>query len=141
MSDHAAGIKPKGSLEFAFGPLPIPIVNQFDIRQLGVGFRKRLIELQRLQRGRSGSWISLLWQENASPLQLSVSPGQPPWPVVCRSLASGAVSCYEFPREKERILQLLIEEVTYRADGDEIAITFRPGGVRRLSEQRDRKSA
>ena len=45
------------------------------------------------------------------------------------------------PREKERILQLLIEEVTYRSDGGEVAITFRPGGVRALAERGERKSA
>ena len=46
-----------------------------------------------------------------------------------------------FPRERERILQLLVEEVTYRADGGEVAISFRPGGVRVLAERGDRKSA
>ena len=46
-----------------------------------------------------------------------------------------------FPRERERILQLLIEEVTYRAAGDEVVITFWPGDVRALAAQRNRNSA
>ena len=45
-----------------------------------------------------------------------------------------------FPREKERILQLLIEAVTNHAADGEVGVTFRPGGVRALAGQK-RKSA
>ena len=38
-----------------------------------------------------------------------------------------------FPRERARVLHLLIEQVEYDAAAGEVAITFRPGGVRTLA--------
>jgi len=38
-----------------------------------------------------------------------------------------------FPRERARVLHLLIEQVEYDAAQGEVAITFRPGGVRTLA--------
>ena len=38
-----------------------------------------------------------------------------------------------FPAEKARILNLLIEEITYNAAEGEVEIRFRPGGVRALA--------
>jgi hypothetical protein len=35
--------------------------------------------------------------------------------------------------EKSRVLQLLIEEVTYNGQTGDVKITFRPGGVRALA--------
>ncbi len=46
-----------------------------------------------------------------------------------------------FPAERSRILQLLIEQVTYNADAGEVAITFRPGGVRSLAREDGRETA
>ncbi|MBI4584574.1 MAG: recombinase family protein [Planctomycetes bacterium] len=45
------------------------------------------------------------------------------------------------PAEKARVLQLLIEQVTYDAKADEVAITFRPGGVRMLAKDERSESA
>ena len=39
------------------------------------------------------------------------------------------------PAERARILHLLIEEVRYDAEAGEVAITFRPGGVRSLARE------
>ncbi len=39
------------------------------------------------------------------------------------------------------VLQLLIEQVTYNAEAGEVAITFRPGGVRMLASGREKESA
>ncbi len=46
-----------------------------------------------------------------------------------------------FPAERTRIVQLLVEEVTYDAREDEVEITFRPGGVRALAEEEERDTA
>ncbi len=46
-----------------------------------------------------------------------------------------------FPAERARILHLLIEEVRYDADAGEVAITFRPGGVRSLAREDGRETA
>ncbi len=43
--------------------------------------------------------------------------------------------------ERRRVFELLIERVTYDADTEEIAITFRPGGVRILANDEERQSA
>jgi len=40
-----------------------------------------------------------------------------------------------FPAERARILQLLIERVTYDAKAGEVEIVFRPGGVRTLADE------
>ncbi len=40
-----------------------------------------------------------------------------------------------FPRERARVLALLLERVTFDADRGEVAITFRPGGPRALQER------
>ena len=40
-----------------------------------------------------------------------------------------------FPPERARIMHLLIETVTYDAKAGEIAIAFRPNGVRALTEE------
>ncbi len=45
-----------------------------------------------------------------------------------------------FPAERARILHLLIEEVRYDAEAGEVAITFRPGGVRSLAREQDGES-
>ena len=37
-----------------------------------------------------------------------------------------------FPREKARILHLLLEKVEYHAKGGRVEIEFRPGGVRTM---------
>ena len=42
------------------------------------------------------------------------------------------------PVERARILHLLIEDVRYNAEAGEVAITFRPGGVRSLARERNR---
>ncbi len=39
-----------------------------------------------------------------------------------------------FPKEKARILHLLIEKVEYRAKDGEVEIAFRPGGVREMAK-------
>jgi hypothetical protein len=45
------------------------------------------------------------------------------------------------PRERARVVHLLIEQVTYDSEAGEVSITFRPGGVRVLAtEARGRKS-
>ncbi len=46
-----------------------------------------------------------------------------------------------FPAERARILQLLIEQVSYNAEAGEVAITFRPGGVRALAREDGRETA
>ncbi len=46
-----------------------------------------------------------------------------------------------FPAERSRILHLLIEEVRYDAEAGEVAITFRPGGVRALARDTGRETA
>ncbi len=46
-----------------------------------------------------------------------------------------------FPAERARILHLLIEEVRYDAEAGEVAITFRPGGVRALAREDGRETA
>ena len=46
-----------------------------------------------------------------------------------------------FPAERARILHLLIEEVRYDAEAGEVAITFRPGGVRSLAREDGRETA
>ena len=46
-----------------------------------------------------------------------------------------------FPAEKARILQLLIEQVTYNAQAGEVSITFRPGGVKAMARESERESA
>ncbi len=46
-----------------------------------------------------------------------------------------------FPAERARILHLLIEEVRYDAEAAEVAITFRPGGVRSLAREDGRETA
>ena len=46
-----------------------------------------------------------------------------------------------FPREQARILRLLIETVTYDAEADEVAITFRPGGIKMVAEENARETA
>ena len=46
-----------------------------------------------------------------------------------------------FPAEKARILQLIIEQVTYNACEGEVEITFRPGGVRALAKNGRRETA
>ncbi|MFN0244267.1 MAG: hypothetical protein ACKVWV_15375 [Planctomycetota bacterium] len=42
-----------------------------------------------------------------------------------------------FPREKARVLALLIERVVYDARSYDVRITFRPGGVRALGPRRE----
>ena len=46
-----------------------------------------------------------------------------------------------FPAERARILHLLIEEVRYDAEAGEVAITFRPGGVRSLAREEKQERA
>ncbi len=46
-----------------------------------------------------------------------------------------------FPAERARILHLLIEDVRYNAEAGEVAITFRPGGVRALAREDGRETA
>ncbi len=46
-----------------------------------------------------------------------------------------------FPAERARILHLLIEELRYNAEEGEVAITFRPGGVRSLAREDGRETA
>ena len=46
-----------------------------------------------------------------------------------------------FPAERARILHLLVEEVRYDAEAGEVAITFRPGGVRSLAREDGRETA
>ncbi len=46
-----------------------------------------------------------------------------------------------FPRERGRILHLLIECVTYDAQAGEVEIIFRPGGVKMLREEKERERA
>ena len=46
-----------------------------------------------------------------------------------------------FPAARARILHLLIEEVRYDAEEGEVAITFRPGGVRSLAREDGRETA
>ena len=46
-----------------------------------------------------------------------------------------------FPAERSRILHLLIEEVRYDVEAGEVAITFRPGGVRSLAREDGRETA
>ena len=41
-----------------------------------------------------------------------------------------------FPRERARILALLIERITYRRADGEVSITFRPSGVKSLARPR-----
>ena len=45
------------------------------------------------------------------------------------------------PAERGRILQLLIETVSYDAEAGEVAITFRPGGVRMLAQDETKETA
>ena len=40
-----------------------------------------------------------------------------------------------FPQERSRILHLLIETVAYDVRAGDVAITFRPNGVRTLTEE------
>ena len=40
-----------------------------------------------------------------------------------------------FPAERSRVLNLLIESVTYNAVAGELAITYRPGGIRTLADE------
>lgn len=42
-----------------------------------------------------------------------------------------------FPREKARVLALLIERVVYDARSYDVRITFRPGGVKALGPRRE----
>ena len=42
-----------------------------------------------------------------------------------------------FPAERARVLQLLIEKVTYNAQEGEVEIRFRPGGVRSLASEKE----
>ena len=44
-----------------------------------------------------------------------------------------------FPAERKRIVQLLIEQVTFHAADGEVEITFRPGGVRMLAKESQTK--
>jgi site-specific DNA recombinase len=46
-----------------------------------------------------------------------------------------------FPAERARILQLLIERVTYDAKAGEVEIVFRPGGVRTLAANAGKETA
>ena len=39
------------------------------------------------------------------------------------------------PREQSRVIELLVENVTYDGDGGSVAITFRPSGIKTLAEQ------
>ena len=43
--------------------------------------------------------------------------------------------------EKARILQLLIEQVTFNAQAGEVQITLRPGGIRMLAQDKERETA
>jgi site-specific DNA recombinase len=45
-----------------------------------------------------------------------------------------------FPAERSRIVHLLIERVTYDAAAGEVAITFRPGGVKILASQETKEA-
>jgi site-specific DNA recombinase len=46
-----------------------------------------------------------------------------------------------FPREKARILRLLVERVEYHAADGSVEIVFRPGGVRVSAMLRESKAA
>ncbi|MBU0756082.1 MAG: hypothetical protein KJ645_13145, partial [Planctomycetes bacterium] len=46
-----------------------------------------------------------------------------------------------FPAERERIIRLLIEEVTYNASTGEVEITFRPNGIQALSQEAEEAAA
>ena len=45
-----------------------------------------------------------------------------------------------FPAEQARIINLLIEKVIYDSKSNEVEITFRPGGVRVLAEDKEDKT-
>ncbi|MFH2002971.1 MAG: hypothetical protein ABIK28_25115, partial [Planctomycetota bacterium] len=40
-----------------------------------------------------------------------------------------------FPKERERIVRLLIEKVSYNSDSGEVEITFRPNGIKALATE------
>jgi len=46
-----------------------------------------------------------------------------------------------FPREKERIIRLLIEKITVHAQEGEIEITFYPGGIKELASEINEEAA
>jgi site-specific DNA recombinase len=46
-----------------------------------------------------------------------------------------------FPREQARILSLLVDTVTFNGTQNEVAITFRPGGIKVLASESARRSA
>jgi site-specific DNA recombinase len=41
------------------------------------------------------------------------------------------------PREQARLVQLLVERVDYDGDKGTVSVTFRPGGIKELSQQRE----
>ncbi len=43
-----------------------------------------------------------------------------------------------FPAERARIMQLLLQFVTYNTAAGEVSITFRPGGVRTLAAESEK---
>ena len=60
---------------------------------------------------------------------------------LCKALAGfDPVWDQLFPVERARILRLLIERVTYDARASEIAITFRPNGIKVLANQTSEKT-
>ncbi len=46
-----------------------------------------------------------------------------------------------FPAERARIMQLLLQSVTYNAGAGEVEITFRPGGVRALAAEGEQEAS
>ncbi len=60
VSARITGIKLDGSLIFLFRALPVPIIVRRDPCQRGMRFGNRVIDLQRLQRGRSRPRIGVL---------------------------------------------------------------------------------
>jgi len=61
-------------------------------------------------------------------LQAALSSFMPIWEVL-------------FPREKERIIRLLIEKITVHAQQGEIEITFYPGGIKELASEINEEAA
>jgi site-specific DNA recombinase len=67
--------------------------------------------------------------------------------MVGREEVAGALSQFEplwdtlAPREKERILRLLLERVVYDGAARTVSLTFRPSGLRALDEMADEVGA
>ncbi len=57
------------------------------------------------------------------------------------SVKSYADAARQLGVTRARILHLLIEEVRYDAEAGEVAITFRPGGVRSLAREDGKETA